>query len=93
MTAISVSMLSPTKHLDLDRSVLWVSGIILSELKRRRVLSFEAVRKLIKRRVKDDNDIVLIPALSFLYLVGRLDYHLKTDSFEYADHGGDADAI
>ncbi|WP_407667902.1 ABC-three component system middle component 8 [Oceanicaulis alexandrii] len=85
-------MLSPAKHLDLDRSALRVSSVILSELKRRRVVSFDAVRKLVANRIKDDSDFVLMPALNFLYLIGRVDYHPKTDSFEYISNGGNADA-
>ena len=81
-------MLQPNKHLDLDQSVLRVSAIILSELGRRRILPFESVRKLVGRRIGDDADIVLMPAINLLFLLGRLKYHLKTDAFEYVDAEG-----
>ncbi len=48
-------------------------------------MSFEVVRALIRRRVGDDADIVLLPALNLLFLVGRLDYHAKNDAFEYLE--------
>jgi len=76
-------MLTPSKHLDLDRSVIRVASEVLIELRRRRMMEYEAVIKHIKRRVGDDGDAVLAPALSFLFLLGRLDYHSKNDSFEY----------
>ena len=79
-------MLKTNKHLDLDRSVLRVSAVILAELRRRRMIQFDVVRALIRRRIGDDADIVLLPALSLLYLVGRLDYHIKSDAFEYIDN-------
>lgn len=41
----------------------------------------------LKGKVGDDGDIVVGPALYFLFLVGRLDYHVKTDSFEYVEAG------
>ena len=85
MTAILANMLKPNKHLDLDRSLLRVSAIILGELRRRRMMRFETVRALTRRRVGDDADVILLPALELLYLVGRLEYHLKTDSFEYIE--------
>lgn len=76
-------MLTPSKHLDLDRCALRVAGEILGELRRRRVMEYDAVVRLVKRRIGDDGDVVVAPALSFLFLVGRLEYHAKTDSFEY----------
>jgi hypothetical protein len=33
--------------------------------------------------VGDDGEAVVAPALSFLFLLGRVDYHSKNDSFEY----------
>lgn len=81
-------MLTPSKHLDLDRSALRVASEILAELRRRRIMEYGAVVKHVKRRVGDDGDVVIAPALSFLFLVGRLHYHPKNDTFEY--RGGEA---
>ena len=76
-------MLTPAKHLDLKRSPLRVSSEILTELKRRRIMDYNAIVRLVKRRTGDDGDSVVAPAISFLYLIGRLDYHTKNDTFEY----------
>jgi hypothetical protein len=76
-------MLTPSKHLDLDRSVIRVASEVLIELRRRRMMEYEAVIRHIKRRVGDDGEAVVAPALSFLFLLGRVDYHSKNDSFEY----------
>jgi hypothetical protein len=76
-------MLTPSKHLDLDRSVIRVASEVLAELRRRRMMEYDAVIRFIKRRVGDDGDAIVAPALSFLFLLGRLDYHSKNDSFEY----------
>ena len=78
-------MLRPEKHLDLDRSVLRISSEILKLLKKRRIVEYEAIYKLVKRVSDDDADIVVTPALSFLFLLGKTTYHPKTDSFEYLD--------
>jgi hypothetical protein len=80
-------MLTPSKHLDLDRSVLRVAAEVLAELRRRRVMEYDAVVRLVKRRTNDDGDVVVAPALSFLYLVGRLEYHAINDTFEYRGAG------
>lgn len=76
-------MLTPAKHLDLDRSLLRVSSEILAELRRRRIVPVEKIRAYVKRRVGDDADVIVLPALSFLFLLGKLDYREKNDSFEY----------
>ncbi|WP_375791371.1 ABC-three component system middle component 8 [Bradyrhizobium sp. vgs-9] len=39
--------------------------------------------RLIKRRIGDDGEAVIAPAISFLFLIGRLEYHSKNDTFEY----------
>ena len=76
-------MLTPSKHLDLDRSVIRVASEVLIELRRRRMMGYDAVIRHIKRRAGDDGDSVVAPALSFLFLLGRIEYHSKNDSFEY----------
>lgn len=78
-------MITPTKHLDLDRSVLWVSAEALRKLRKRRLMAYEELVAFLRDRIGDDGDAVVAPALSFLFLVGRLNYHAKTDSFEYLE--------
>jgi hypothetical protein len=31
----------------------------------------------------EDAEVVFLPTVNFLYLVGRVEYHPQTDSFEY----------
>ena len=76
-------MVIPSKHLDLDRSAFRVASEVLAELRRRRVMKYDAVIRLVKRRVADDGDAVVAPALSLLFLLGRIEYHAKNDAFEY----------
>lgn len=76
-------MLTPSKHLDLDKSALRVASEILAELRRRRLMAYADVVRLVKRRAGDDGDVVVAPAISFLFLLGRIEYHAKNDSFEY----------
>ena len=85
-------MIGPSKHLDLDRSVLRVSSEILRELKKRRVMEYGSVLRLVKRRTGDDGDIVVAPALNLLYMLGRIEYHAKNDTFEYLEFGPDSHA-
>ena len=76
-------MLTPTKLLDLDTSVLRVSAIMIRALSRRGVMEFEQLRGLVKGRIGADGELSFLPALSFLYLLGRIEYHTANDTIEF----------
>lgn len=76
-------MLSAKKHLNLDTSVIRIAAIMLRELGRKGVVEFDKLRALVIRRVGPDGDVMFLPALSFLFLVGKVEYHLKNDTVEY----------
>lgn len=76
-------MLTPRKHLNLDVSVVRIASIMLRELKKRGVIEFEKLRGIVVRRVGGDGDLNFVPALSFLYLLGKIEYHAKNDVIEY----------
>ncbi len=75
-------MLRPTKHSHPDRTVINVSLLLLSRLKDRRVDEYEVLRKFAKKRVLG-GDVLFLPALNFLYLMGLVEYRPKTDAVEY----------
>ncbi|OZY50032.1 hypothetical protein CJF34_13740 [Pseudomonas lundensis] len=75
-------MLRPTKHSHPDRTVINVSLLLLGRLKSRRVEDYDALRKYAKKAVTG-GDVLFLPALNFLYLLGLVDYRPKTDAVEY----------
>jgi hypothetical protein len=75
-------MLRPTKHSHPDRTVINVSLLLLERLKIRRIDDYDALLKYAKKSV-NGGDILFLPALNFLYLVGLIDYRSKTDAVEY----------
>jgi len=75
-------MLRPTKHSHPDRTVINVSLLLLARLKARRVDDYDVLRKYAKKSVTG-GDVLFLPALNFLYLMGLIDYHPKTDAVEY----------
>jgi hypothetical protein len=75
-------MLRPTKHSHPDRTVVNVSLLLLARLKTRRVDEYDVLRKYAKKSVIG-GDVLFLPALNFLYLMGLIDYRPKTDSVEY----------
>lgn len=76
-------MFTPRKHLSLDVSALRVSALILRELKKKGVVEIERLRGIIIKRVGPDGELAFLPALGFLFLIGRIDYHLKNDTVEF----------
>ena len=78
-------MITPKKHMNLDASVLRVAALIMKEVAKRRVLNVEKLRKRLSPRVGNDIDLVFLPALSFLYLMGKISYYPKNDTLEYVD--------
>ena len=75
-------MLRPTKHSHPDRTVINVSLLLLARLKTRRVDDYDVLRKYAKKSVTG-GDVLFLPALNFLYLMGLIDYRPKTDAVEY----------
>ncbi len=82
-------MIRPAKHLDLNTCVIRLASRLLAKLQRERVCGFEQLRRSLDH-IGPDADVLFLPTVDFLYLLGRLDYHSQTDSFEYLQPGGDA---
>ena len=75
-------MLRPTKHSHPDRTVINVSLLLLARLKARRVDEYDVLRKFAKKSVVG-GDVLFLPALNFLYLMGLIEYRPQTDAVEY----------
>lgn len=75
-------MLRPTKHSHSDRTVISVSLLLLARLKTLRVEEYDALLKYAKKKV-GGGDVLFLPALNFLFLLGLIEYRQKTDSLEY----------
>jgi hypothetical protein len=75
-------MLRPTKHSHPDRTVINVSLLLLTRLKVRRVDDYERLRSYAKKSITG-GDVLFLPALNFLYLMGLIEYLPKTDAVEY----------
>lgn len=75
-------MLRPTKHSHPDRTVINVSLLLLRHLKKKRLDEFDNLRDFTKKAVIG-GQILFLPALNFLYLLGLIEYRPKIDSVEY----------
>jgi hypothetical protein len=75
-------MLRPTKHSHPDRTVISVALLLLARLRRRRLDEYDALLKYARNAVVG-GDVLFLPSLNFLYLMGLIEYHPKTDAIEY----------
>ncbi len=75
-------MLRPTKHSHPDRTVIYVSTLLLSRLKKRRLEDYDSLRSHVKKGITG-GDVLFLPALNLLYLLGLVEYRAKTDALEY----------
>ena len=82
-------MIRPVKHLNLNACVLRAASRILAKLQADRLCRYEDLR----RGLDDlgaDADVLFLPTIHFLFLMGRVNYHAQRDSFEYIQPGAGA---
>jgi hypothetical protein len=75
-------MLRPSKHAHPDRTVVNVAMLLLGRLRTRRHEGFDDL-KAFARKAVTGGDVLFMPSLNFLFLLGLVDYHAKTDAIEY----------
>ncbi|MEM6405057.1 MAG: ABC-three component system middle component 8 [Pseudomonadota bacterium] len=75
-------MLRPTKHSHPDRTVINVAMIVLVRLKKFRIVGYSDLLSFVKKKVSGGN-VLFLPALDFLFIMGLVEYRPKTDSIEY----------
>jgi len=75
-------MLRPSKHAHPDRTVINVALLMLRQLQKRRLCDFDDLLKYVRKTVVG-GDVLFLPSLNFLFLLGLVEYHAKTDAVEY----------
>jgi hypothetical protein len=75
-------MLKPSKHAHPDRTVVNVALLLLSRLRSQRLCDYDALLAYARKAVIG-GDVLFLPSLNFLYLLGLIEYHPKTDAVEY----------
>lgn len=75
-------MLRPSKHAHPDRTVISVALLLLTRLRDQRLCDYDALRRFVRKAVIG-GDVLFLPSLNFLFLLGLIEYHPKTDAIEY----------
>lgn len=74
--------LLPTKHSHPDKTTIALAMIIVKRLKKVRIEQYDMLLDFLQKK-NGDAKTLFLSSMNFLYLVGLIDYHKKTDSFEY----------
>lgn len=75
-------MLRPSKHAHPDRTVVNVALLVLMRLRAKRLCDYDSLFAYARKAVVG-GDVLFLPSLNFLFLVGLIEYHPKTDALEY----------
>ncbi|AXK41331.1 ABC-three component system middle component 8 [Erythrobacter aureus] len=75
-------MLKPSKHAHPDRTVVNVAILLLSRLRAQRICDYQTLLDFVRKAVAG-GEVLFLPSLNFLYLLGLIEYHPKTDAIEY----------
>lgn len=76
-------MLIPTKHMDLDNSLIRISALIIKIIKRAKIIK---CNELLDKLINSEGENVrysFLPALNFIFLFGLIEYYPKTDSLAF----------
>ena len=82
-------MLAPTKYLNLELSVVRISSEILKILKANQSMKYDEVLTYLCDSICDDVKHVFMASINFLFLLGKLNYHVTSDSLEYIETNKD----
>lgn len=75
-------MIRPTKFLNLDNCVLSISAHILKILLKEHKISYNKLYLALKEYYDDNFDYYFLPALDFLFLLGKIKYSSESDTLE-----------
>ena len=75
-------MLRPSKHAHPDRTVVNVALLMLTRVRALRLCDYDALLAFVRKNIVG-GDVLFLPSLTFLFLLGLIEYHPKTDAIEY----------
>lgn len=75
-------MLRPSKHAHPDRTIINVALLLLGRLREFRLCKYDALLTFARKRVAG-GEVLFLPSLNLLFLLGLIEYHPKTDAIEY----------
>lgn len=75
-------MLKPTKFLDLNNCIINIASEIIKVLIIEKKVSYIWMYNTLKEKYSNNFDYYFLPALDFLFLLGKIKYSPETDCLE-----------
>jgi hypothetical protein len=73
-------MIRPVKYFDLNSCVLNVAAFVVNELKQSGAMPLRELNEIVTARLGETAKFSFFSALSFLFLLGKLDYNGEVDA-------------
>lgn len=78
-----MTMLRPDKFTELNRSLIYVVALLINLFKENNYkCSYGKLYNDLERQIGDDALYLFLPAIDFLFLLGRVDYDIESDVLE-----------
>lgn len=74
-------MLTPNKHTSIKYSILYISGLILTEIKRNGIIQYDDLKNVIINSIGKELGDSFEYSLSYLFLINKINYNQNLDSF------------
>lgn len=74
--------LVPNKFMKFNSCMLKVGAEIIKILLENKEIKYSILYDNFKKIYKEDTDYIFLPALNFLYLLGKIEYKIKKDMVE-----------
>lgn len=78
-------MIEPQKYMDLELSLVNISYFLLSKLKKEKALKYDTALDFATMLFGDDVKETFLPALNFLFLLGKIKYNKEKDTIIFID--------
>lgn len=76
-------MLRPDKFTELNRSLIYVVALLIKLFKENNYkCSYKQLYNALEKQIGDDALYLFLPAIDFLFLLGRVDYDIESDVLE-----------
>ncbi len=76
-------MLRPDKFTELNRSLIYVVALLIKLFKENNYkCSYGKLYNDLEKQIGDDALYFFLPAIDFLFLLGRIDYYIESDVLE-----------
>ncbi|MCH5154433.1 MAG: hypothetical protein J1F71_04395 [Clostridiales bacterium] len=75
-------MIKPDKFTDPKNCIYYNCSILLKILKDQPIISNKALHDIYLKKLGDAAESLYLPSLDFLFLLGKIEYHIDSDELE-----------